>query len=101
MHPFLLYNTLIFTLFISDLFLGEAKVVFLAYNNLEELLGTQGAYKLKEKSSNEIDSGHLIVNSRIMSASINDPLISGELVKPVVLIFQHKQVWWISALPFK
>ncbi|XP_072023702.1 adhesion G protein-coupled receptor L2-like isoform X3 [Amphiura filiformis] len=71
---------------------GTAKVVFLAYNNLEELLGTAGTYKFNTKSNNEVSSGQRIVNSRILSASINDPLVSAGLVKPAKLIFQHKQI---------
>ena len=74
----------------SSYFPGQAKVVFLAYNNLEELLGTAGTHRFQSKMSNDI--ADVIVNSRILSASINDPLSSGGLVKPAKLTFEHKQV---------
>ncbi|XP_071954368.1 adhesion G protein-coupled receptor L2-like isoform X2 [Antedon mediterranea] len=61
---------------------GRVKLVFFAYNNMEELLGV--TKKRKDRLVNK-----QFVNSRIISLSINDPMTPAPLKEPVKMVFNH------------
>ncbi|XP_033107952.1 adhesion G protein-coupled receptor L3-like [Anneissia japonica] len=61
---------------------GKVKLVFFAYNNMEELLG------VSQKAKGPLVSKKF-VNSRVISLSVNDPLKQAPLKEPVRMIFNH------------
>ena len=63
---------------------GQSKVVFLAYNNLGQLL--EGSRWPAADPSAEF-----VVNSRILSASLDDRQVPSSLPEPVTLVFQHTE----------